>query len=545
MTKSIQVKPEVSRLINFITDIEDGKFKIPTFQRDFVWGNREKIDLFDSISKEYPIGSILLWQPVERFNHKGEIGPYVIAEYDNKNFFYILDGFQRLSTLFGCLTNPGKTKLAIDNIKLRKEFSMFYDLEEQNFNMSTSKSITNIPVYKLIDTYDFLDYLDNLRMEIGDDVKSKLLIERAKKLSSSIIDYSIPSIQIFGGTIKDAVDIFSRINSKGITISQDWMLSALTSSEDDKFNLGEILGTLLVELDAFNFGAIKRDILVQCIQTSFGRIYFDQNLEELALRGDFKDKTYQTIDGIKRTIRFLFEELLVIDKRLLPYNNQLIFLSYFFNEVPNPSDNQITKLKAWFWTTTYSNYFTIYSLSKIRKAFDHFKNFVYNEHIDPIYYDRFDNEFSTADLPKSVSAKSVRSTALILFMLNYLNDFKPVNSKRVNSLKIIYLLKGNLNHANVLPAIDYSDGSSGLEVIFNKNFSLNDLIIQSPNTLDLEKLFLSEKMLNLLRLEDYSYFYNERIGEIVRKECDFVVSLGIKYNFSETMDPWGDINTAE
>ena len=59
MSKNIQVKPQVNILIKFITDIEEGKFKIPTFQRDFVWGSKEKIDLFDSISKGYPIGSIL------------------------------------------------------------------------------------------------------------------------------------------------------------------------------------------------------------------------------------------------------------------------------------------------------------------------------------------------------------------------------------------------------------------------------------------------------------------------------------------------------
>lgn len=60
MNGQIQVKPAVNRLIKFLTEIEDGKFKIPTFQRDFIWEKTDKIDLFDSISKEYPIGSIML-----------------------------------------------------------------------------------------------------------------------------------------------------------------------------------------------------------------------------------------------------------------------------------------------------------------------------------------------------------------------------------------------------------------------------------------------------------------------------------------------------
>jgi uncharacterized protein with ParB-like and HNH nuclease domain len=175
MSNQIQVKPAVNRLIKFMTEIEDGKFKIPTFQRDFVWEKKDKIELFDSISKEYPIGSILLWQPNYRFENKGEIGPYEIDNSENKDYFYVLDGFQRLSTLFGCLTNPNKTKLKFDKAKLKKEFTMFYDLEEESFNMNSNKVLTNIPVFTLLDTYAFLDYLDQLRSEVNDNEKSKKL----------------------------------------------------------------------------------------------------------------------------------------------------------------------------------------------------------------------------------------------------------------------------------------------------------------------------------------------------------------------------------
>ena len=287
----------------------------------------------------------MLWQPNYEFDSNGKIGPYIIDNSDNKDFFYVLDGFQRLSTLFGCLTNPSKTKLKFNEVLLKKEFTLFYDLEDEYFNMNLTDKKTNIPVYILIDTYAFLDYLDDLRADVNDIEKSKLLIERAKKLSSTLIDYQIPSIQIFGGSIKDAIDIFSRVNSKGITISQDWMLSALTSSEKEGFNLGEILGNLLLDLKEFNFGDIKRDILLQCIQNSFGKIYFDQKLEDLSDRNDFKDVTYKTVGSIKKAVRFLFEELEVIDRRLLPYNNQLIFITYFFNKIDHPNDCNLKMLK--------------------------------------------------------------------------------------------------------------------------------------------------------------------------------------------------------
>ncbi|MBK9638754.1 MAG: DUF262 domain-containing protein [Bacteroidetes bacterium] len=487
------------------------------------------------MSKEYPIGSILLWQPKEPYKNKLEIGPYLIDNYSVQNSFYILDGFQRLSTLFGCLTNPNKTKLQVNFALLKKEYSLNYELEEEAFNMNQSGTITNIPVYVLIDTYEFLDYCDKLRTQINDNEKSRRLVDRAKKLSSTLIDYQIPSIEILGGSIKDAVDIFSRVNSKGITISPDWMLSALTSSEADDFNLGDLLGNLISDLAEYNFERIGRDILVQCISNCFGKVYFDQRIEELAKRKDFKEVTYKSIEAIKKAIRFLFEEVLVIDRRLLPYNSQLIFLSYFFIEIESPNDNQKRKLKEWFWTT-YSNYFTIYSLSKIRHAFEQFKRFAKNESDNPLYYDKPNQKFSIADLPNSVNVKSVRSTTFVLFLLNYSNDFKSVVSSEIDSLKVSYLFGRNNSHANSFPLIEHINkwderflfGSikrNDMSIVFkDKNFaSYSELFFLNNEMVDIYNSTLEEK-------EKEDKILEIRLNLIESAERKFVKKFGITYD---------------
>ncbi len=530
MRKQIQVKPDVHRLLKFLTLIEDGRFKIPTFQRDFVWKDKEKIELFDSISKEYPIGSILLWQPLKKFSNKGEIGPYKIKHLDDTNYFYVLDGFQRLSTLFGCLTNPNKTQLKFNKTVLDKHFTMFYSLDEQIFKMRKSSSITDIPVYILIDTFEFLDYIDNLRNELREDPNLNAYIERAKQLSSTLIDYQIPSIEILGGTIKDAVDIFSRINSKGVEISSDWMLSALTSNEESNFNLGEMFTLLLEDLKEYNFESIKREILVQCIQNSFGKVYFDQDLEELATRSDFQSVSEKTIVSIKKSIKFLFEELLIIDKKLLPYNNQLIFLTHFFNEIEYPNLEQIEKLKKWFWITTYSNYFTIFSLSKIRLAFEQFMNFTKNELENPVYYEKNNQRFSTADLPKSVSSGSVRSKAFQLFLLNNSNNFNIVKSEDVEGLKLTYLYKGLKKHSNLIPLIIYTKTTNkDLPFEYKKSKQMSYLL-EIDNLNFGENYFLNEKLSELHRAKEFESVLKERLKLIETKEREFVQDLGLKYN---------------
>lgn len=533
MSKQIQVAPVVHRLLKFLTLIEEGKFKVPTFQREFVWKDKEKIELFDSISREYPIGSILLWQPKDEYRNKTSIGPYKVDYLEDKrDFYYVLDGFQRLSTLFGCLTNPHKTSLKCNKEQLEKEYSLLYDLEEQTFKMQkyhTKSAPTLIPVYILVDTFALLDFLDELREQVDGKEQAKVYVGRAKKLSSTLIDYQIPSIEIAGGTIQDAIDIFSRANSKGVEISPDWMLSALTSNEEENFNLGNILGELKDNLKEFNFGDIKREILVKCIQSSFGEIHFDQPIEDMAQFPDFKDVSLRTIESIKKTVKFLFEELLIIERKSLPYTDQFVFLTYFFNKVKNPDNEQIQKLKNWFWFTTYSNYFTT-SLGNIRKAFEQFSKFVDNASEKAIYHEA-SQKAQTESLPKSVSYQSVRSTAFRLFLLNQANNFQSIKSNDVEVLKTLYLYKDQRNHSTLFPMIVYTKSSKTDHPFkFEKPKEMAYLFEDENLKTYQDAYFLNEQMVTWHKQGRKDLVQRERLKLIEAKERAFVEQLGITYS---------------
>ena len=125
--------------------------------------------------------------------------------------------------------------------------------------------------------------------------------------------------------------------------------------------------------------------------------------------------------------------------------DRLIFISYFFNKIANPTDQQKIDLKNWFWITTYANYFTIYSFSKIRLAFEQFKLFVDGSNDNPVYNDNSTTRFTAANFPDKINFKSVRSTAFVLFLLNFLNDFKKLDAAEVESLGMYYLFDGNKN----------------------------------------------------------------------------------------------------
>jgi hypothetical protein len=311
------------------------------------------------------------------------------------------------------------------------------------------------------------------------------------------------------------------------------MLSALTSNENSGFNLGSLFEELLTDIKEYNFETIKREVLVQCIQSSFGKIYFDQNIEDLPSREDFQEVSLKTISSIKKAIQFLFEQLLVINRKLLPYNNQLIFLTYFFNKVESPNKSQIDKLKKWFWITTYSNYFTIFSLSKIRIAFKHFEKFTMNEVKNPLYLDNPNqiNSFTTAELPKTVSAGSVRSKALQLFLLNYSNDFESVFSEDIETYKPVPLFRNNRSHSSIVPLI-ISTKSKGPKVDFeyNKQKDLSYILSNKKYSELFNNYFISDSFVQLYNNNKTDKILNLRLNMIQNMEKKFVTEhLGIGY----------------
>lgn len=532
MNESLKVESRVRRLIHYIEDIEKGILQIPAFQRDFVWEKKNKLDLFDSLREGYPIGSILLWKPEESYGEGLKIGPYTIPQKED-NYYYILDGFQRLSTLFGCLINPDKTRLEIDRLMWEKEFQICYDLKKEEFYLPRSRSIEpyQIPIYQLMDTrasYTFQRRLQDLNYN---EEEVNLYLDRYEKLGSTLIDFQLPSIDITGGSIEKAVDIFSRLNSKGSIISPDWIVSARTYARDDNFRLGTLIDELLEELKEYNFDGIKRELILQCIQSSFGKLYLDVKIEEILENINFKNQTKVTLQSIKKAVKFLFEEVLVIYSKLLPASIQLVFLTEFFNHVDNPTESQIEKLKRWFWITTYSNYFTINSPSKRKEAFIHFHDFIAGLEDDPVYFDKPEILFKAPDIPEKITYGGVRANAYVLFLLNYSNNFQKIDSAEVDEIKIYHLFGWENSPENIVPLIKYMDSNNPKSYI--PNYKTKDLVnwIYEDNV-DHSKFFLDDDLKrnidahNIPSSEILS-FRKKLIGEA---EAEFVRNLNIDYN---------------
>ena len=498
MDKSrLSISPVIKSLTQLLESLRAGDLQIPEFQRDFVWDRDNIKELFDSIKRNYPIGSLLLWKPAKELTWptKDVVGSFYLPK-GKPNPVYVLDGCQRLSSLLGCLTNPDKFSLQYDQTVRQSLFDLFYNLKTEEFSYLRSSSAPPymVPVYILMSSSDFRQY-SRKTIETIDDIKTiDLYLDRADALSRNLIDYHITTVEITNATIEDAVDIFSRINSKGTDISYDWMVNALSYTKDFSFALE--LDNLKNELVEFNFGDIKRNALFRCIQSSFGKLYIDNgDIETLAKRDDFREVTFVAIDAIKKAVKFLYEELHVLNYRLLPYDIQLVFMTVFFEQVENPTRKQLDDLKRWFWLTSYTSYFTVFSLSGQRKAFDCFVNYINGTTNEILYADpKSDILLSTVAFPKSIYMGSVRSKCLILFEINYIFEKYGITGQSVRADYVLMKIDKNKSmiSENVKVQLKfYADGEGGDIYSYNSRNVDDDFF--TGNDLSERKLYLMEK----------------------------------------------------
>lgn len=74
-------------------NIENGDYRIPRFQRDFVWDIKKSASLLDSIFKGYPISSVILWKTRNELAEVRNLGGIEIPGRDTGHYTsYIIDG---------------------------------------------------------------------------------------------------------------------------------------------------------------------------------------------------------------------------------------------------------------------------------------------------------------------------------------------------------------------------------------------------------------------------------------------------------------------
>ncbi|NMB33041.1 MAG: DUF262 domain-containing protein [Clostridium sp.] len=204
--------------------IDSGEIAIPEIQRPFVWKASKVRDLIDSLYRDFPIGYLIIWQNPNVRLKGGDIsvGKKVI-----------IDGQQRLTALSAAL----RGNEIFDENYNRKRIIISFNPVENKFdvaNPAIKKSSTWIYDISKLFKNDFssFDFVQEYHQKNPNSNPSEIsrVINKITGIRNNLIGIIELSHQM---EVEDVTDIFIRINSTGVELSQaDFAMSKISSNKD-------------------------------------------------------------------------------------------------------------------------------------------------------------------------------------------------------------------------------------------------------------------------------------------------------------------------
>jgi hypothetical protein len=420
---SLDVKPEVVFAYELVQEVAKGQIRIPRFQRRFVWRHQQMRDLLDSIRRRYPIGSLLVWDTDSSYNSSEWVGPIRVPHHASAVATYVLDGQQRLSTLTGVLLHKEPFPDAYDGDK--QQWFIYYDLKEKEFVHVEPKEVQahHFPMWRLLHTFDFLHECRRLIDECG--AEAEAYVNQAQELSEIFKSYKLPIVRILGTELQAAVDIFARLNSKGQRVTPDEIVSALAYREPagdgaQPFDLAASIDTLIEVLVELAYGGIPRvmvlRVLLAALEVDFYRVDWTRIFRE---RDELRTRLPEAIKASEQSLRAavgFLKQLGVRSARFLPYSLQLVALSEFFRNCPDPSLRQQELLARWFWVSSFSSWFGHGNSSRNTRLIDEFRQIAKDPDVTTLEHFRLDEP--AQPLPTTFDLRSARLRAHVLVILS-------------------------------------------------------------------------------------------------------------------------------
>jgi len=347
-------KQTIRKIVGFLNNVdEDGGFWLPNIQRPFVWSEEQICRLFDSILREYPISTLLVWKTtsgirrrkfIDNWKYTLRLSDFYVPE-NNKKKSLVLDGQQRLQSLFIglCGSYEGKELhfdvlsgeiASPDDIKYR--FS-FLDSAATSFPWVRFKDLI-FTTHKKREIFDAIKSMSGrpLTSEEEDKLDDHIdLIDRTFKMDEAITYQELDSIDnpnLY--TEDDVVEVFIRANSGGTKLGKsDLLFSLLNASwEVADQKMEDLLDCLNKHGFAFDRDFVLKTCLVLLGQ---GARYEVTKFRKPGVREDIEDKWVEISTAIQDVIDFVRSKTFIQCDKALPSHlvlMPLIYVRYHFQE---------------------------------------------------------------------------------------------------------------------------------------------------------------------------------------------------------------------
>jgi len=349
---------------------------LPDIQRPFVWDKEQIYKLFDSLMRGYPISTFLYWQltreqltEIEKAD-KLRIKMYKFVDSndeeneeennrDKDSYSLVLDGQQRLTSLYIALKGIWKEKLRKKNIQkelyynvlsgqTENEDGVLYEFLfiDRNDGVIQIEEIENEKIEKKIKCW--INVKKVFEKDLGQAKKRGVFVDEIVAKDVRMLEFKNDIDDIidrFNDVLKDdgvinffpedetnydrVLDIFVRTNSGGTKLGySDLLFSKIKLRwEDARAQFKELLASVNKNNFEFDADFILKACLVIFSKKSEDVKYNVNNLND-TLINDIVVSWVQIVQSIKITISLL-DRFLMKDKKMLPSYNALIPMIYW------------------------------------------------------------------------------------------------------------------------------------------------------------------------------------------------------------------------
>lgn len=340
-------KQTIRKIVGFLNNKdEDGGVWLPNIQRPFVWSEEQICRLFDSILREYPISTLLVWKTTSGIRRRKfidnwkvtlRLSDFYVPE-DDKKKSLVLDGQQRLQSLFIGLCGSFEGRELYLNI-LSGEIAAPDDIKYSFKFLNSSKATFPWVLFKnLIFTSK---KKRELASAIGDEAGRELtkeeldkiddhldLIDRTFKMDEAIAYQELDSID--NPTLyseDDVVEVFIRANSGGTKLGKSDLLFSLLSASWEVAD--EKMDFLLESLNRHGFCFDRDFVLKTClVLLNQGARYEVEKFRKAGVREEIESKWDSISNAIQDVLDFIRSKTYIQCDKALPTYLVLIPLIY-------------------------------------------------------------------------------------------------------------------------------------------------------------------------------------------------------------------------
>ncbi|WP_437491999.1 DUF262 domain-containing protein [Sorangium sp. So ce1014] len=316
---------------DLIKKIVEGRLTTPFFQRPLKWDDADRVALFDSIRRGFPIGTLLLRQrPAD--GKSARLGSLELSAPQDGNVFEIVDGQQRVHTLAAAALLPNDGELR----------PIYYDLETFTFGV-VPRSRRKLPDHWLmvataIDVTKLVEWLVN----VGLPKKQR---SEAIAVGKRLREYDVPSYILETDDVAIAREVFRRTNQRGRDLTESEVFDAFFATRGAQGQLS--LAGVGRAIAKTGFGAIDVETIRRSVLTILGKDPLRATATDLD-KNDVKRVLPQARAALERAVEMM-RGAGFMHVRIVPYTLTFVMLAAFFHRFPEVQPRTRTLLRRWIW----------------------------------------------------------------------------------------------------------------------------------------------------------------------------------------------------